>query len=75
LLDNSNKLTDDETTVAEIFNDYFVNVASKLDIETSDSCHTQITENDSDLLCNPSVKHIAESISADKSFLFKVGSI
>jgi len=43
-----------------------------LDRETSDSCPYQITENDSHLLRNhPSVKRIAESISAYISFSFK----
>lgn len=72
LLDNSNKLIEDETTIAEIFNDYFVNIASKLDVETPECCHTLNTENGSDLFRNHlSIKRITESFPAGKTFSFR----
>ena len=69
MLDDSNKLIDNEATIAKIFNDYFVNIASILGLKPSEACQDQ---NSSDTLVNhPSVKRIADSISANKSFSFE----
>ena len=69
LLDVSNKLIDNEATIAKIFNDYFVNIASILGLNSSEACQAQ---NGSDTLLNhPSVKRITESISENKSFSFQ----
>ena len=69
LLEDSNKLIDDENTIAEIFNDYFVNVTSTLNLKASEPCHTHSTE--TNLQNYLSVRRIAESHPVGKSFSFK----
>ena len=44
LLDDSNRLIDDENTIAEILNDYFENVTSTVNLKASESCHTHSSE-------------------------------
>ena len=72
LLDDSkksNKLIDDEATIAQIFNDYFVNIASYLGLKTSESSFPDNYESDP-LENHPSILRIIESQSKDKSFSF-----
>ena len=69
MLDDSNRLIDDENTIAEIFNDYFVNVTSTLNLKASESCHTHSSE--TNFQNHLSVRRIAESHPAGKSFAFR----
>ena len=68
LLENS-KLIDDEATIARIFNNYYVNIASNLGLKTSGPSLPLDPEIDS-LLNHPSIIRITESLSENKSFSF-----
>ena len=69
LLDDSNELIDDEATIAETFNDYFVNIASYLGLKTSESSLPEDPEVDPHEN-HPSILRILESMSENKSFSF-----
>ena len=65
----SNKLIDDDASIAKVFNDYFVNIASHLGLKTSECCLPENPEIDP-LENHPSVLRIIESLSANKYFSF-----